>query len=51
MKSFPLVLVLIVLLEGSFGAICPNPQAFKDQTVSDQLGGQKGQCVSFYKVI
>lgn len=50
MKFFILTIVVITLIDQSFGAICRNPQAYRGESVADAMGGLRGECVSFYKV-
>ncbi|XP_046443519.1 uncharacterized protein LOC124193637 [Daphnia pulex] len=50
MAKFLMLLFLAATLKSSFGAICPNPQAYSGQSLCDPWGTYCGECVSFYKV-
>jgi hypothetical protein len=50
MAKLLMLLFLAATLKSSFGAICPNPQAYSGQSLCDPWGTYCGECVSFYKV-
>jgi hypothetical protein len=50
MKLFTFTFVLLALIELGFGGICRSPGDYQGKVVPDQFGGNRGECVSLYKV-